>query len=242
MKSVKSLVAGVALSALASSSWAASHSALLQPAVDAFTKDLGAALSYKAVTPAEPLGLIGFDIGLETSFTKVASMDQWASAVGGTDVAYLPFPKIHIHKGLPLGIDLGAVYSKVPSTDISYAGGEIRYSFVSGNLAIPAVAVRGTYTTLMGVEDASLTTKGVELTVSKGFLMFTPYAGIGQIWADSNIGASLTDPLLGDLEGSVSMSKWFVGLNLNLGLMNIVYETDKTGDAQTHTIKLGFRF
>ena len=244
MKPVKSLIAGLALSAVASSSWALGNidaaKLATQPIVDSFTEDMGAALSYKAISPAEPLGLIGFDVGLEVTGTKLASIDTWGTAIGSTDLAYLPLPKLHVHKGLPMGIDLGVVYSKVPSTDISYAGGEIRYSFISGNVAIPAIAVRGTYTTLLGVDEVDLTTKGVELTVSKGFLMLTPYAGIGNIWTSSSIDTGVTG--VGSLSSDVSMTKWFVGLNLNLGLMNFVYETDKTGDSQSHSIKVGFRF
>ena len=240
MKPVKSLLAGLALSAMASSSWALGNldvDKILGPTVDSLTEDLGAALSYKAVTPAEPLGLIGFDIGFEITGTKLAGIETWGAAIGSTDLSILPLPKLHIHKGLPMGIDLGFVYSKVPSTDIAFAGGEIRYSFVSGNVALPAVAVRGTYTTLLGIDEAELTTKGVELTVSKGFLMLTPYGGIGKVWADSSF-----DTVAGNVTGEADMFKWFVGLNLNLGLMNLVYETDMTGESQSHSIKMGFRF
>jgi len=243
MKSVKSLIAGCALSAVASSSWAAG--VLNEADVDSLTEELGAALSYKGVTPAEPLGLVGFDIGIEVTGTKLSSIDEWGSAVGNTDVSFLPLPKIHLHKGLPLGFDLGVVYSKVPSTDIAFAGGEVRYSPLGGNVALPAVAIRGAYTTILGVDDVEFTTKSVELTVSKGFLMLTPYGGIGQVWADSKIGTGLIDPALsslGDIEGDASMFKWFVGLNINMGLVNFVYETDKTGDSQSHTVKMGLRF
>ena len=240
MKPVKSLIAGLALSAMASSSWAIGNldvDKIFGPTVDSLTADLGAALSYKAVTPAEPLGLIGFDIGLEVTGTKLAGIEEWGAAIGSTDLSILPLPKIHIHKGLPMGFDLGFVYSKIPSTDIAYAGGEVRYSPLGGNVALPAVAVRGTYTTLLGVDGADLTTKGIELTVSKGFLMLTPYGGIGNVWADSSF-----DTVAGSVKGDASMFKWFVGLNLNLGLMNLVYETDMTGDSQSHSVKIGFRF
>ena len=245
MKPVRSLIAGLALSAMASSSWAIGNinANLLnsQTIVDSITEDLGAALSYKAVTPAEPLGLIGFDIGFEVTGTKLAGIETWGSAIGSTDLGLLPLPKLHIHKGLPMGMDLGFVYSKVPSTDIAYAGGEFRYSFISGNLALPAIAVRGTYTTLLGVDEVELTTKGLELTVSKGFLMLTPYAGIGQIWANSSVD-TVVATVPASISSDVSMFKWFVGLNLNLGLMNLVYETDMTGESQSHSIKMGFRF
>ncbi|MDH5259540.1 MAG: hypothetical protein OEX07_16110 [Gammaproteobacteria bacterium] len=244
MKPVKSLLAGLALSAMASSSWAIGN---IDPGllnsdkiVTAFTEDLGAALSYKAVTPAEPLGLIGFDIGIEVTGTKLDGIKTWGAAIGNDDLGLLPLPKLHIHKGLPMGMDLGFVYSKVPSTDIAYAGGEFRYSFVSGNIALPAVAVRGTYTTLIGIDEVELTTKGVELTVSKGFLMLTPYGGIGNVWVDSSVDTGL--PVVGKITGDASMFKWFVGLNLNLGLMNLVYETDTTGNSMSHSVKMGFRF
>ncbi|MDH3326537.1 MAG: hypothetical protein OEM38_07465 [Gammaproteobacteria bacterium] len=243
MKPVKSLIAGLALSAVASSSWAIGS--LDKSDVNALTEELGAALSYKGVTPAEPLGLLGIDIGIEVTGTKLSGIDQWGSAIGNTDVSFLPLPKLHVHKGLPMGFDLGFVYSKVPSTDIAFAGGEVRYSPIGGNIALPAVAIRGAYTTILGVDDVDFTTKSVELTVSKGFLMLTPYAGVGQVWANSKIGLGLLDPVLSalkPLEGDASMSKWFVGLNVNLGLINFVYETDQTGDSQSHTIKMGFRF
>jgi len=249
MKLFKSLIAGAVLSVAAGSATALEDfdpSAIAnQATLDALTEDFGAALSYKAITPAEPLGLIGIDLGLEISATSLETADVWGDALGDNDLGTLVLPKLHIHKGLPFGIDLGAVYSQVPTTDIQYMGGEIRYSFISGNLAIPAIAVRGTYTQLIGIDELEFTTKGLELTVSKGFLMLTPYAGIGQIWVDGDFDY---DPIAGQTVDDINLSsdaqlfKWFVGLNINLGLMNIVAEVDTTGDAMTYSGKLGFRF
>jgi len=215
----------------------------LQSKFDSLTKDLGSALSYKAVTPAEPLGLLGFDIGLEVTGTSLQGLDEWGDAIGEDSIDILPLPKLHAHKGLPLNLDVGLVYSKVPTTDISYIGGELRYSFVSGNLAIPAIAVRGSYTTVLGIDELDFSTKSVELTVSKGFLLFTPYIGAGNVWVNSE---ARSTPVAGGTEISVSsdtsMVKFFGGLNINLGLLNIVGEADKTGDAMSYTVKLGLRF
>ena len=36
-------------------------------------KNLGAATSYKGVTPAAPLGIIGFDVGVELTQTHLES-------------------------------------------------------------------------------------------------------------------------------------------------------------------------
>ena len=239
MKLFKSLVAGSVLSMVATSSWALGSfdaSTLIGSKYDSFVKDAGSAFSYKAVSPAEPLGLLGFDIGVELTGTSLEGIDEWGEAID-SDIALLPFPKIHAHKGLPFGIDLGLVYSSLPAVDISYIGGELRYSFVSGNVALPAVAVRGTYTQLLGIDELELSTKGVELTVSKGFLMLTPYAGIGNVWTDSTLTLAGTDTT-----ADASQFKYFIGLNFNMGLMNFVAEMDQTGDAMSYTGKVGFRF
>ena len=240
MKLFKSLVAGTVLTMAASSSWALSSfdaSTLIGTKFNAFVEDAGAAFSYKAVSPAEPLGLLGFDIGVELTGTSLEGVSEWGDAIGTTDLSLLPFPKIHAHKGLPFGIDVGLVYSSLPAVDISYIGGELRYSFVSGNVALPAVAVRGTYTQILGIDALELNTKGVELTVSKGFLMMTPYAGIGNIWTDSTLTLSGTEAT-----ADASQFKYFLGLNFNMGLMNFVAEMDQTGDAKSYTAKVGFRF
>ncbi len=251
MNKFKSLVAGAALTAIAGPAFALGNFSSdffksgMDAEFDALSEDLGAVLSYKAIAPAEPLGLLGFDIGLEGSFTGLESVEKWGEALE-TDADYLPLVKLHAHKGLPFGIDVGAVYSQIPSTDIQYMGAELRYSFVSGNIALPAVAVRGTYTTLVGIDELDFSTMGLELTVSKGFLMATPYAGIGQVWVSSDL--DYTDktipatPVKVSLSSDPSLFKWFVGLNFNLGLMNLAAEVDTTGDAVTVSGKLGLRF
>lgn len=216
-------------------------SGLGQSTFKALSEDMAAALSYKAITPAEPLGPLGFDIGLEATMTELASVDKWGSAIGTTSLSYLPLPKLHLHKGLPLGIDLGAVYSSVPGAGISNAGGEIRYSFVSGNVAIPAVAARLSYTTLLGVDAYKLSNTGLELTVSKGFLFFTPYAGVGNVWSSASSSLSAAGVQVFKDE-SLSLFKWYVGFNLNMGLMNLAFEMDQTGEAASYSGKLGFRF
>ncbi len=216
---------------------------------EAATKDLGAMFSYKAIIPAEPLGggviPVGFDIGVEVTASQLANKDVWGEGVlpSGLDLDYLPVPKIHAHVGIPFGIDFGAVYSAIPGGDIAFAGGEVRYSFVSGNVAIPAVAVRGAYTTVLGVDQLDLTTKSVEISISKGFLMVTPYLGAGVVFVNSALTAK--DPTVALFlpeDQSLQMSKVFGGANLNLGLMNFAFEADKTGDALAYSLKFGFRF
>jgi len=210
---------------------------LLQPEFKSFSQDLGAALSYKPVSPAEPLGLTGFDIGLEVTGTELKHSDLWNKASSGSAPSTLPIPKLHLVKGLPLNIDVGLVYTSIPSTNIKLVGGEIRYAILEGGMASPAVAIRGTMTKLSGVDQLSFNTKGVELSISKGFAMLTPYAGIGQVWVDSKPIAST-----GLKDESFTQSKYYAGANVNFGLLNFALEFDSTDSINSYTAKLGWRF
>lgn len=198
------------------------------------TSDLGAALSYKAIRPAEPMGTLGFDIGFEVTSTKMES-DALELATSGNAPNELIVPKLHVSKGLPFGFDVGAFYTSVPSSNIGLVGGELSYALFEGGVISPAVSVRGTYSRLTGVDQLDMTTKGLELSISKGFAFFTPYAGVGQVWIDSATNTGWEDE-------SLTKNKYFLGFNLNLGLMNIAAETEQTGDNTSTSAKIGVRF
>ena len=210
---------------------------LIQQEFRLLSEDLTAAVSYKGVIPAEPLGTTGFDLGLEVSATKVEHKDAWEQASSGSVPSTVYVPKLHLHKGLPLGIDLGAFYSTLPDTDMALWGAELRYAIFKGGVAMPALGLRATYSKLTGVDELDFHTTGVELLISKGFTIFTPYAGVGNVWTTSTpVGvANVT-------KEEFTSGKYFVGGNLNLGLVNIAVEADKTGDTSSYSAKLGFRF
>jgi hypothetical protein len=104
-------------------------------------------------------------------------------------------------------------------------------------VALPAVALRASVSKLSGVDQLGLRTTGLDVSVSKGFALLTPYAGVGtvRVKSDPAAGTGLTAE-------SASLTKVFAGLNLNFGLTNLALETDKTGDATSYGVKFGFRF
>ena len=233
------LAAGIAQTASA-----ADISTLNQLAQSEFrllSEDLGSALSYKPVTPAEPLGITGFDLGLVVTSTDISkSSAALAKASGNSSaISTLIIPKLHVAKGLPFGIDVAAFVSAIPATNIKLVGGELRYAIMSGGVALPAVAIRGAMTKLSGVDQLSFDTKSLDLSISKGFAMFTPYAGVGQVWVNSSASVAGTD---GVLDQSFTQGKVFVGANLNLGLVNFALEGDRTGGAASYSLKAGFRW
>lgn len=237
-------LAVVGLLSLSNVSYAVSNldtlQALGQQNFRLLSEDLGAALSYKALSPAEPLGVTGFDLGIEVTSTKLQNPAVFQAAAGGQDSwDDLPLPKLHVTKGLPFGIDVGAFYTSV--SNIKLWGAELKYAILEGSTATPAIAVRGTYTTLSGVDQLDFSTTGAELSISKGFAMFTPYAGAGKVWVTSTPQAEAVT-IAGLTEEKFNLNKYYVGANLNFGLVNIAVEGDKTGDATTYGLKFGLRF
>ncbi|MFC4930020.1 hypothetical protein [Massilia sp. GCM10023247] len=206
---------------------------LSQAELAGFAKDFTAVASYRSLAPAEPLGLIGFDIGAAVSATRLDNAAVWEKA--GFDHATVYMPTLRLQKGLPLNIDIGASLTAVPDSDIKLAGVEIKYALVPGSVALPALALRAAATRLSGVDQLDLDTRSVELTLSKGFLLLTPYAGVGRVWG------SLT-PNVGSLRKETPEgNKVFAGFNLNLGVGDLAVEADRIAGNQTVSVKLGFR-
>jgi len=201
------------------------------------SEDLGAALSYKPLIPAEALGVPGFDIGLAVSGTDLKHPALLSRAAGGRAVdTVMPVATLRAHVGLPFNIDIGGVYSQVPDSNIEYLGGELRWAVIEGGVALPAVALRGSYTTTRGIDQLRMTTTGADLSISKGLAIFTPYAGIGQVWVRSTPRGV---PLLA--EESFTQTKVYAGINVFLGV-NLAFEVDSTGGVVSYSAKAGLRF
>ena len=203
------------------------------------SEDLGAALSYKPLTPAEPLGLFGFDIGVAATATKIENPDVFKNA-GAGDISNVIVPSLRFNLGLPFGLDVGVMAGAAPGTNVRLYGAELRWAFVKGGTAMPAIALRASATQLSGVDQLEFNTRGVDVSISKGFALFTPYGGIGKVWVTSTPNVTPNPNNLS--EESFTLNKAFVGLNMNFVLVNVALEGDKTGDATSYGVKLGFRF
>jgi len=208
---------------------------LQQPVFADLVKDLGAVIVYRSIASPEPLGELGVDVSMEVTATSLQTnaLDQVTT---GNAPNTIVAPKIHIHKGLPLNIDLGAVYSVIPDSNMKYFGTEIRYAFSEVGFDTPAMALRGSYSVLTGVDHFDLSSAGLEFSLSKRYGKFTPYASIGGVWIG---GDSDRDSLSRE---SFTQTKVSLGLKVNFGLVNLAAEWDYTGGNNSYSGKLGFRF
>jgi len=243
----RTLLCGVVVAALAfavSPAVAADinfKSKILQSGFESLTKEFGTALGYKNLAPTESLGITGFDAGVEMSAANIdKNSDQWKSAFGNDAPSYLVVPKIRVRKGLPLGIDVGAIYSYVPGSNVRLYGVELSKSIIEGGIATPAVGVRTTYTRLAGVNDLGLQTYGVDASVSKGFLMLTPYAGVGMLWVRSEAKGYLKTIGLSDV--STTLPRYFGGVKVTPFPLFAVTAEAEYADTSVYSLKVAVNF
>lgn len=207
---------------------------LAQSEFRALSKDLGAAAAYKGVTPATPLGPLGFDVGLEATHTTFENSGLFRKA--GSSASEVVIPKLHVSKGLFAGLDVGAFVGGVPEYDAALFGAELRYAILDDGLTRPALGVRLSGTTTHGLGPIDITTAALDVMVSKKFALLTPYAGAGVVRVQSKAGG------VGLADEKFNESRIFGGLNLNLVAANLAVEVEKMGDNTSISAKVGWRF
>jgi len=205
--------------------------------------ELGLSLSYNMLGPARSLGLLGFEIGGALSFANInQGADYWKKVTQDHNPPdYLIIPRLVIRKGLPLGIDVGLSYLKVPNTNISLIGGEIKFVFLKDGITTPAIGLRAAYSSLIGVDRLSMQVVDVSLAVSKKFLILEPYAGISEVFIVSkptNIPLSLS-PTVYLKNENLSNTKGTIGLQLNFGIARFALEA-AISKIPVYSIKLTF--
>jgi hypothetical protein len=203
----------------------------------ALAEDIAAAVSYKPMIPSEGLGITGFDLGVSVGATEVANRATLIKAAGGADVPKaVPLAGVRAVKGLPFDIDIGIVGLTLPDTNVRATGGELRWAFVGGNVALPAIAIRASTMNLSGVSQLKLRATSVDLSISKGFLFLTPYAGVGRVDVRSSApGTTLASE-------KFALDKVFAGVNIAFVPFALVIEADKTGEATSYGLKLALRW
>ncbi len=244
---MKKLVIAVFIVLLAAAPAMATTTFQLPALQDDFKKlstDLGLAISYDPLSPAEPLGglLPGFDAGVEVTAVKInKSASYWQNSVTNPSSLpdYLYLPKVHVQFGLPIiPLDLGVEYATAPGTDIKLIGGELKYAVLKGGIVMPAIAVRGAYTKLSGIDVFDMETKSLDLSISKGFLIVTPYAGIGEVWITSTPKGSATALK----KENITETKEFIGAKLTFfPFLNLVAEAD-FAKVNAYSLRLNVHF
>src|SRR5438105_923049 len=158
MKSLlRTIVLTIMVALLPTVTFAAGYDVTLSPTMSrdefhSLSRELGFGLSYFPLAPAAPLGLLSFDVGIEATFVNISEKSAyWQKAVrNGDPPSWVVVPKVHAQVGLPFNVDVGAIYSIIPNSNLSLVGGELKWAVFEGGLILPAVAIRGSGTKVLG--------------------------------------------------------------------------------------------
>ncbi len=201
-------------------------------------QDLGAIAAFKGLASATPLGVTGFDVATSLSWSSLENREVWNKAAAGLGApSGVPVPALRLAKGLPLGLDAGLMLSTVPATGAQLAGAELRWAVVEGGPLTPALGLRAHATRLSGVNQLSLGTTGVDVILSKGFALVTPYVGSGALRTAAT--AQVSSHLAGE---NISASRLFAGAHVNFGLFDATMEWDRSAGLRTVSGRVGYRF
>lgn len=210
-------------------------STLIDSQFRSFSENLSASQSHKSLSRGKSSGEDALNIGFDFSKADVEPNSFLEEYTPRENPETLVIPQLHVNTGYSYGWNAGAFYSSVPDSDIEIYGGELSYSVTSNSDYIPAISVRGTYSQITGITDMFVTSTGLELSISKGFAGFTPYAGVGTTYIDG-------DYIVDGYSDRLKQNKYFMGLQFNLGILSISAETEQTGDDATTKAKMGIRF
>ncbi|HYH98199.1 hypothetical protein [Hyalangium sp.] len=147
----------------------------------AFARAMSASLTSVNLMPPETLGHAAFNISAELSVVSLPS--SIVIPTEGAQPGTVLVPSFHIRKGLPFSVELGGRVGWVEKSRLVAATGEVKWAVNEGFTYLPDIGVRGHVTKLMGAQDLSLTSAGLDAGIGKqfplgGMVTLTPYGGL----------------------------------------------------------------
>jgi hypothetical protein len=212
-----------------------------------FARIVGQGIFATPVSPARATGILRFDVGVAATLVAVdTEASYWRHAVPAnndfTRNGYVALPRLVVSKGFGAGT-ISAMYAKVNDSGISTWGGALDMPVFRGTVAMPEIAVRGSYATLRGIDVFKLKTYGAEAFISKGFGPITPYAAIGRqkIDARGEFPPIVTVVALPELRETGSFNRLTAGVRISLMVPKLVIEATQ-GEVRSYAAKVSVGF
>lgn len=137
-----------------------------------YARELGMAMAPKLLSPAETLGLNGFATGFEFSLTNIDNgAEHWTRGVqDGAAPGTLKTTQLHIRKGLPYSVEVGATATYLLETEMFAFGVEGKIAFNEAVDDFPVdIAARGFVQRVVGSPELNMTNFGGDLIISRSF-------------------------------------------------------------------------
>lgn len=153
----------------------------------AFARTFAAVMTSANLMPPETLGHAGFAVNAELSVIGLPSPGREDGQVTLptelTQTDSLLLPSVHVRKGLPFSLELGARVGWIDRSSLFATTGELKWAANEGFTWLPDIGVRAHVTRLLGNKDFDLTAAGLDVGVGKqfplgGMVTLTPYGGL----------------------------------------------------------------
>lgn len=147
--------------------------------LDALSQAIGDALTFPNLGPASASGVTGFEVLVAGGGPRVDSSSRWwrYGVHGSTTAGLLAGGRGIVRKGLPFRLDAGAQVGTLLGE--RFWGVETRWALLEGGVLEPGLAVRASYSRLEGSDVMRVEVGEVQLVLSKGFALLTPYVAGG---------------------------------------------------------------
>lgn len=191
-----------------------SQSASIQQGYGIVVRQLGMAIANKPQTISS-MGIHGFEMSLQNSVSFIdatrysdGSPSPWNLAFSDEQAPEnLWIPSIHIKKGLPLSLEIGARTGMIQGDTGSIFGTYLRFSPVEGYHKAPELSMQVGYTGYIGNSELGVGTMDASVSIGKSIpfgpltgvnsSVFRPFVGGGMYWlrADPRLQPSEADAL-----------------------------------------------
>lgn len=159
---------------------------LTQSEFDAFIGEVSELQYFRPLAGAKPLGKFNFDITVEQRSAKI---DDWEPKWNNTfshpdhhhtltgDDHVLSVPGLRGRMGITDRMDVELFLTFNPNSNYGFTGVAVKYALVNDPASKWGAAVRGSYMTLLGVDDMKLNQVAADFVVSRDIWYFRPYVG-----------------------------------------------------------------
>jgi hypothetical protein len=169
---------------------------------------VGYAVAPTVLAPVTTSGPIGFDVGLETTITKLdaqasslrrgtqGSAQASATCAGRNDSVRerVVGNRLHFEKGLPYGLTVGALVGRMHAAGTYVVGVDLKLALLEQVWRrTPDVALRAALNKLVGEPDVTLYVAALDAIVSQRFIVrrsveLSPWLGAGVSWTRASTG------------------------------------------------------
>lgn len=163
------------------------------------TTEYGLAVTEPVLSPAETLGIAGFDLGVEITLVDIPELkEHWRRAIEDERPDNELFiTRIRLRKGLPFSLELDGSVGFIHNSSAVIGNIGLKWALNEGFRYFPDLAVRGSVNRVFSSRDLDLFTVAVDFWISKqfsilGMFTLTPYAGYSLMYLRGN--SQVLDP------------------------------------------------